>query len=131
MTDIIYRDESFAIIGACMKVHRTLGPGFLEAVYEEALEKEFINLKIPYQRQACIQVYYEGKPLKKEYRADFICYDAIIIELKAVTVMPVIFYQTLNNYLKATHTQLGILVNFGTSSLTYKRVLNLESNIDN
>lgn len=128
MTDIVYKEESFAIIGACMKVHRTLGPGFLEAVYEEALEKEFIRENIPYKRQAAIQVYYEGKPLKKEYRADFICYDTIIIELKAVTVMPVIFYQTLNNYLKATHTQLGLLVNFGTSSLTYKRVLNLELN---
>ena len=113
-----------------MKVHRVLGPGFLEAVYEEALENEFINLNIPYRRQACIQVYYEGTPLRKEYRADFICYDSIIIELKAVTAMPLIFYQTLNNYLKATHTQLGILVNFGTSSLTYKRILNLEFDKD-
>jgi GxxExxY protein len=107
-----------------MKVHRELGPGFLEAVYEEALEKEFIKGNIPYRRQTLIQIYYEGEPLKKEYRADFICYEAIILELKAVTLIPTIFYQTLNNYLKGTKTELGILVNFGTPSLTYKRILN-------
>jgi len=103
-----------------MKVHRELGLGFLEAVDEEALEKEFIKHNISYRIQALIQIYYEGESLRKEYRADFICYEAIIVELKAVTLMSNIFHQTRNNYLKGTKTELGKLVNFGTPSLTYK-----------
>jgi GxxExxY protein len=82
---IIYKDESYAIIGACMKVHRALGPGFLEAVYEEVVEKEFIVQNIPYKRQVKLDLYYEGVQLKKHYRADFVCYDSIIVELKAVS----------------------------------------------
>ena len=97
---IIYKDESYAIVGACMKVHCALGPGFLEAVYEEVLEKEFQVQKIPYQRQVKLDLYYEGEKLKKQYRADFICYDKIIVELKAVHQMPSVFYAQLQNYLK-------------------------------
>jgi GxxExxY protein len=69
---ILYKDESYAIVGACMKVHRTLGAGFLEAVYEEVLEKEFIIQNIPYKRQVQLKLYYEGVQLKKHYRADFV-----------------------------------------------------------
>ena len=121
---IIYKDESYAIIGACMKVHRALGPGFLEAVYEEVVEKEFIVQNIPYKRQVKLDLYYEGVQLKKSYRADFICYDSIIVELKAVTQMPSVFYAQLQNYLKCTNMELGMLINFGTPSLTYKRIIN-------
>jgi GxxExxY protein len=121
---IIYKDESYAIIGACMKVHRALGPGFLEAVYEEVVEKEFIVQNIPYKRQVKLDLYYEGVQLKKHYRADFICYDNIIVELKAVTQMPSVFYAQLQNYLKCTNMELGLLINFGTLSLTYKRIVN-------
>ena len=121
---IIYKDESYAIVGACMKVHRALGPGFLEAVYEEVVEKEFIVQNIPYKRQVKLDLYYEGVQLKKHYRVDFVCYDSIIVELKAVTQIPSVFYMQLQNYLKCTNMELGMLINFGTSSLTYKRIVN-------
>ena len=121
---IIYKEESYAIVGACMKVHRALGPGFLEAVYEEVVEKEFMVQNIPYKRQVQLNLYYEGVQLKKQYRADFVCYDSIIVELKAVTQIPSVFYAQLQNYLKCTNMELGMLINFGTPSLTYKRILN-------
>ncbi len=121
---IIYKDESYAIVGACMKVHCALGSGFLEAVYEEVLEKEFQVQKIPYKRQVKLDLYYEGEKLKKQYRADFICYDKIIVELKAVHQMPSVFYAQLQNYLKCSNMELGMLINFGTPSLTYKRIVN-------
>jgi GxxExxY protein len=124
---IVYKDESYAIVGACMKVHRTLGPGFLEAVYEEVLEKEFIIQNIPYKRQVQLDLYYEGVQLKKHYRADFVCYDSIIVELKAVAQIPSVFYAQLQNYLKCTNMELGLLINFGTPSLTYKRILNSQN----
>ena len=123
---ILYREESFAIIGACMKVHRTLGAGFLLAVYEEALEREFQNLKIPFKRQVKLDLYYGNQKLTKQYRADFICYDEIIVEIKAVSLIPTAFYAQLQNYLKCTNIELGMLINFGTSSLTYKRMINLK-----
>ena len=123
---ILYKEESFAIVGACMKVHRTLGAGFLEAVYEEALEREFQNLKIPFKRQVKLDLYYGNQKLTKQYRADFICYDEIIVEIKAVSLIPTAFYAQLQNYLKCTNIELGMLINFGTSSLTYKRMINLK-----
>ena len=123
---ILYKEESFAIVGACMKVHRTLGAGFLEAVYEEALEREFQNLKIPFKRQVKLDLYYGNQKLTKQYRADFICYDEIIVEIKAVSLIPTAFYVQLQNYLKCTNIELGMLINFGTSSLTYKRMINLK-----
>ena len=123
---ILYKEESFAIIGACMKVHRALGAGFLEAVYEEAVEREFQNLKIPFERQVKLSLYYDNELMKKQYRADFICYDEIIVEIKAVALIPTAFYSQLQNYLKCTNMELGMLINFGTSSLTYKRMINLK-----
>lgn len=81
---ILFKEESFKIIGACMKVHRTLGAGFLEAVYEEAMEKEFQLQQIPFKKQVKLELYYDNQKLDKYYRADFICYDGIILEIKAV-----------------------------------------------
>ncbi len=124
-TKILYKDESFKIIGACMKVHRSLGAGFLEAVYEEALEKEFLIQNIPFKRQLKLELYYDNQKLKKQYRADFVCYDAIILELKAVSHIPDVFYAQLKNYLKCTKMELGMLINFGMSSLIYKRIVNI------
>jgi GxxExxY protein len=123
---ILYKEESFTIIGACMKVHGSLGAGFLEAVYEEALEREFQTLKIPFKRQVKLDLYYDNQKLKKQYRADFVCYDAIILEIKAVPQIPVTFYMQVQNYLKCTNMELGMLINFGTPSLTYKRMINLK-----
>jgi len=126
---IVYKEESFKIIGACMKVHRSLGAGFLEAVYEEALEKEFQIQNIPFKKQVKLELFYENQKLKKQYRADFVCYDTIILEIKAVLQIPVVFNAQLKNYLKCTKMELGMLINFGTPSLTYKRILN-SKNLD-
>jgi len=125
MTEIIFKEESYRIIGSCMKVHTQLGAGFLESVYQEALEKQFIKDGIPYVREKLLLIQFDGVPLKKRFRADFVCFDKIIVELKsAVFVHNDNFLQT-QNYLNATKFQLGLLVNFGEPSLKYKRVLNI------
>lgn len=126
-TKILYKDESYKIIGACMKVHRSLGSGFLEAVYQEALMREFENEGIPFESQVKLPVFYEGQKLKKYYIADFICYNKIIIEIKLVSQIPNVYYSQLKNYLTATKKELGMLVNFGEPSLVYKRILNTKS----
>ena len=124
---IVFKEESYTIIGACMKVHRSLGAGFLEAVYEEALAKEFLNQNIPFKRQLKLELYYDNQKLNKYYRADFVCYDSIILEIKAVSYIPDTFYAQLKNYLKCTNMELGMLINFGMPSLIYKRLINLKN----
>ena len=124
MADIVFKEESYRIIGACMRVHSILGPGFLEAVYQEALEREFINQEIPFVRHKKLIIFYEGEPLQKYYIADFLCYDTIIVELKVAQNFFKNQYEQTGNYLKAINVKLGLLVNFGTPSLTYKRILN-------
>ena len=120
---IIYKAESFAIIGSCMKVHRELGPGFLEPVYQEATEIQFNEDKIPHNREEELIINYLGSPLKKQYSADFTCYDKIIVELKALSAISSDHEAQLLNYLKATSYKLGILVNFGAPKLEYKRMV--------
>ncbi|HNW51776.1 MAG TPA: GxxExxY protein [Prolixibacteraceae bacterium] len=117
----IYQKECYEIIGACMEVHNTLGCGFPEAVYQEALEIEFEEQNIPFLSQYPLNVYYKGQKLKKEFVPDFICFDKIIVELKASSTL-VDENQTLS-YLKSSEFRLGILVNFGTKSLQYKRIV--------
>ena len=124
MNDIILKDESYNIIGACMTVHRELGLGFLEAVYQEALEEEFKLRGIPYVREKQLEIIYKGKALEKRYIADFICYGEIILELKALSGLESVHQAQLINYLKATNLKLGFLVNFGQTSLESKRVVN-------
>ena len=80
--DLIYKTEAYKIIGAAMEVHKELGPGFLEAVYQEAIELEFMKQNIPYQREKSMNVFYKGIKLKKRYSADYVCYDKIIVEVK-------------------------------------------------
>ena len=122
MAEIIFKLESYKIIGACMEVHKKLGCGFLESVYSEALELEFKKADIPYEREKKLPVFYEEKPLTKYFRADFVCYNAIIIELKSSKyLVDADRQQTINN-VKATKYKLGLLINFGTPSLTYKRI---------
>jgi GxxExxY protein len=124
MVDLIFKEESYRIIGACMEVHKKLGSGFLESVYSEALELEFNNAAISYEMEKKLPVYYDDKPLRKFFRADFVCFDSIIIELKATKfLIEADKKQTLNN-VKATNFRLGILVNFGEPSLKYYRVIN-------
>ncbi len=106
-----------------MTVHRELGPGFLEPVYQEATEIQFNNDLIPHQREKELVIHYMGKKLLKHYSADFVCYDKIIVELKALSVLASDHEAQLLNYLKATGYKLGLLVNFGTPKLEYKRLV--------
>lgn len=119
MSDIVYKNESYEIIGACLKVHSELGAGFLEAVYQEALEKEFTKRNILYARQPKLSLYFDGEKLKKYYIADFLCYNSIVLEIKAIPFLTEIHIKQLHNSLKASKQRLGLLINFGSSSLTY------------
>lgn len=112
---IVYKNESYKIIGAALTVYNMLGPGFLEAVYQEALEIELQRQGIPYEREKELKIYYDSIELKQTYRADFVCYDKIIIELKAVSCLDDSHRSQVYNYLRATELSLGILINFGNS----------------
>ena len=118
------RDEqTYSIIGAAMTVHRELGCGFLEAVYQEALELEFKRVGIPALREVELPVRYCGELLATGYRADFLCYDAVVVELKAIERMASREESQLLNYLKAGGKEKGLLLNFGGNSLEYKRMV--------
>ena len=119
-----HKNETFTIIGAAMEVHKHLGFGFLEEVYQETLEIEFIKNEIPYVREALLNIIYKDIILNKKYFADFICFDAVIVELKALSELTSVHEAQLLNYLKATNKKVGLLINFGRSSLQYKRVVN-------
>lgn len=108
-----------------MNIHSTLGFGFLEAVYCEILEKEFVRMNIPFQREVKLDLYFNGIKLEKQYKADFVCYDDIILEIKSVSFLHENFTKQTLNYLKATEKKLGLLINFGEKSLKYKRIINL------
>ncbi|MBI6119753.1 GxxExxY protein [Salegentibacter maritimus] len=122
--ELLYEEETYKIIGACMKVHRVLGSGFLESVYQEALEKEFLVQNIPFKRQMKLNLMYDGEALKKYFIADFFCFDQIIIEIKAVSFLNKNMESQTINYLKATNKKLGLLINFGQESLKWKRFIN-------
>ena len=124
MTDIIFRNESYKIIGAAMEVHRKLGPGFLESVYSEALELEFQKAGISYEKDKKLVVYYEGKPLKKFFKADYLCFDNIIVEIKASAFIHNDNNRQTINYLNAVNKPVGLLINFGEASLKWKRFVN-------
>ncbi|MFO0065637.1 MAG: GxxExxY protein [Pirellulaceae bacterium] len=114
MTDkILFKDESYAIQGAIFDVYREMGCGFLESVYQECLEKEFRLQNIPFVSQAELKLTYKGEPLVQTYKPDFICFNQIIVELKAVKAIAPEHQAQVINYLKASGMKLGILVNFG------------------
>lgn len=122
MTDLIYKDEVFAIIGAAMEVHRTLGHGFLEPVYQEAMEIESSERKIPFVSQQVLQIRYKDRVLKKEYIADMVCFEKIIVEFKALDKLTGREESQVINYLKATGYRVGVLINFGSHpKLEWKR----------
>ena len=106
-----------------MEVHKELASGFLEPVYQEALEKEFQIQGIPYQSQPDVQIKYKGEPLKKTYQPDFICYEEIIVEIKALSQMTSNEEAQILNYLKASKLSPGLLINFGAKSLQHKRFI--------
>ena len=121
--ELLYEEESYAIIGAAIDVHKELGNGFLEAVYQEALEKEFQIGKIPYKREVPLTIYYKNEHLNKVYIADFICFDKIIVELKALSAITFEHHAQVLNYLKASRLSLGLIMNFGKQSLEHKRII--------
>jgi GxxExxY protein len=123
MTDLLYKDEVYEVIGAAMAVHHELGSGFLEAVYQEALEIEFDERGIPNEREKPLNIFYKGVKLSKTYSADFLCYDNIVVELKALSQLNGEHESQLINYLKATKLRVGVLINFGAKSLEYKRMI--------
>ena len=121
----LYQEESYKIRGAVFAVHKELGCGFLERVYQDALEYEFKERGIPYEREKLIQIMYKDKPLGEPYRADFVCYDKIIVELKALSELDGTHRAQVINYLKAAKMNLGLLVNFGEISAKVERLLNV------
>ncbi len=118
---MIYPKESYEIIGAAMKVHGIMGPGFTEKVYQEALALEFQERNIPFKREATLHAIYKGVVLEGTFVPDFICYDNIIVELKSVRELDDVHRSQAINYAKVAGFKLAILINFGESSLGYER----------
>ena len=121
--DFIYEDSTYKIIGIAMKIHRDLGAGFLEAVYEEAMIIELKEVKIPFKNQVEIDIYYRKKKLDKKYRADFIIDEKILVEMKGISSLTEVNDAQMINYLKATKLRIGLILNFGRSSLEWKRII--------
>ena len=121
--EVLFKNESYSIIGAAMEVHRTLGKGFLESVYQESLGLEFKKRQIPFSREQILELFYKEDKLSKYFVADFICFDKIILELKSVSGLTSEHEAQVFNYLKATQMNLALLINFGSSSLQYKRIV--------
>ena len=121
---IVYKEESYNIVGAAFHVYNHLGHGFLEAVYQEALEIEFQRRNIPYEREKELRIQYDGVKLKQTYKADFVCFGKIIIELKAVSELNDAHRSQVYNYLHASGYKLGLLLNFGCSDeLEHERIV--------
>jgi GxxExxY protein len=114
VTELLYRDEVYAIQGAVFEVYREMGAGFLESVYQECLAKEFLAGQVPFVSQQELLLKYKGATLSQTYRPDFVCYDRIIIEIKATKTIAPEHKAQLMNYLSATEKRLGLLVNFGS-----------------
>lgn len=124
MSAVLFRDEVYAIVGAAIEVHRELGSGFLEAVYQEALEIELNRRGVPFESQKQLVLYYKGQRLQKEYIADVLCYQQIIVELKAIDLLSSKEEAQILNYLKATGLRVGVLINFGSiGKLEWKRYI--------
>lgn len=119
--NIILSEECYKIVGACMNVHRELGCGFHESVYQDALEIELSRLGIPFIREKELPVIYKGVKLKTFYKADFVCYDQIIVELKALSELHSAHTAQVLNYLKVSNLRVGLLINFGEQSLKHEK----------
>lgn len=124
MTNLILGDEVYAVIGAAMEVHSELRHGYLEAVYQEAMEIELLDRRIPFESQKPLEIFYKETPLKKSYVPDLICFGEIIVELKTIKEIGNIERAQLLNYLHATKLRVGLLINFGASGpLDWKKMV--------
>jgi len=124
MAELIHREESYKIMGACFEVYKQMGRGFLEAVYQECLEIELAEREIPFAAQRELRIAYKGRPLVQTYKPDLICYDKIIVELEAVSELLDEHRAQIFNYLRATGMRLGLLVNFSShTELEYDRIV--------
>ncbi len=121
--DLIYKEEVYKIIGLCMEAHKILGKGHSEIVYKDALEYEFTNNKIKFSREKQYKIEYKEIVLPHYYFADFVVYDVIILEIKAIECLTSNHIKQTLNYLAASKLRLGLLVNFGENTLTYKRII--------
>jgi GxxExxY protein len=121
--DGIRDGQSYAVIGAAMEVHRILGFGFLEAVYQDALAAELNLQAIPFEREKLLQILYKGRLLPSYYRADFVCFGGLLVECKALPTLTGTEAAQVINYLRITRLERALLLNFGTSTLQYKRVV--------
>jgi len=132
MIDLTESDpRTYSIIGAAMEVHRQLGCGFLEPVYQEALEMEFIERSIPYNAKDKFLISYKGRTLETYYKPDFICFGSVVIELKALSRLSSVEESQLINYLKVTNYEIGLLLNFGARSLEKRRFILTKDKIVN
>ena len=123
MSNLIYKEDAYKIIGICMEVHRELGKGFSEMVYGDALEIEFIDNNIKYSRETKYDITYKGNLLPHKYKADFIIDDKIVLEIKAISTLIDSHVKQTLNYLAVSKLKLGLLINFGEDSLKYKRIV--------
>ncbi len=122
--DIWYRNECYQIQGAVFEVYREMGCGFLEAVYQECMAKELLKRKVPFVEQQELKLFYKGEALQKKYISDFVCYESIIVEIKALSDTTDTHKAQVINYLKATGMRLGLLINFGCHpKATVKRIV--------
>jgi len=115
MAELLLKDEVYAVVGAAMEVYNALGPGFLEPVYQEALEMELRERRVPFEAQKELRIYYKGHCLQKTYVADLIAFGKVIVELKALSCLTSHEEAQLLNYLKATGIEVGVLINFGAA----------------
>ena len=123
MADLLFKDESFKIIGICMEIHKTLGMGLKEINYKDAMEIEFLEQNIPFEREKRFVVKYKGKILRNPYAEDFLVFDSIVLEIKSVTsIIPAHVSQALS-YLSVSQQKLGMVINYGEKSLVWKRVV--------
>jgi GxxExxY protein len=123
VTELLHKELTYEIIGAAMEVHATLGAGFLESVYQEALAIELLSRGIPFEAEKRLDIYYKDIKLEKHFQADFVCDNNVIVELKALSSLTNEHQAIILNYLKATGIKVGLLINFGLKSLEHKRMV--------
>ena len=123
MSKLLFAEETFKVLGACINVHKKLGSGFMDSVYHQALEKELLSNNIPFEQQKKVPIYYDGEPLGTFFIADFVCFNTVLLEIKSVPELMDQMKQQVVNYLKSSTIEVGLLINFGEQHLKWKRLV--------